>query len=148
GTSRAPSPRGAEDGPMASFRKRGRNWYFKFVGADGQPTERKGCPDKRATEQMAAAAEAEAARVRAGFTDPKAEARRRHAARPLAEHLADWHAHSIAEGATPKHAGMNLERARRVVALIRGASLAEVAPPRRIQRAGREEFARRVEALM
>ena len=57
---------------MASFRKRGRVWYYRYVDADGVQHERKGCPDRRETEAMAAAAEAEASKVRAGLIDPKA----------------------------------------------------------------------------
>ena len=40
---------------MASLRKRGRVWYYKFIDGGGRPCERKGCPDKRATEEMARA---------------------------------------------------------------------------------------------
>jgi integrase len=133
---------------MASLRKRGRNWYYAFIDGDGRRVERKGCPDKRVTESMAAHAEAEAARVRAGLSDSRAEARRRQTARPLSEHLADWHTHLIAEGHTHKHAGMSLERARRVTALVMGSPLAEIAPPRRTKRAERERFAARLETAV
>ena len=57
---------------MASFRKIGRNWFYRFVNADGVQRERKGCSDRRETEGMAAAAEAEAAKIRCGYIDPKA----------------------------------------------------------------------------
>jgi hypothetical protein len=103
---------------MASYRKRGRIWYFRFTDADGVKRERPGCPDRRETEALSAHAEAEAARIRAGLSSPQDEARRRHAARSLAEHLADWHAHLIAKGDTPKHADLFLDRARRVAALV------------------------------
>src|SRR5207253_637142 len=82
-----PGPKGRLT--MAEVRKRGRNWYYRYIGADGVRVERKGCPDKRVTEEMARAAESEAAKVRAGLTDPKADAYRRHDARPLAEHLSE-----------------------------------------------------------
>ena len=75
---------------MASLRKRGRVWYYRFVDADGVRHERKGCPDRRETEAMAAAVEAEASKIKAGLIDPKALGYRSHEARPLAEHLADW----------------------------------------------------------
>ena len=58
---------------MASYRKRGRLWYYRYVDADGVRHERKGCSDRRETEAMAAAAEAKAARVRSGLSDLKAE---------------------------------------------------------------------------
>ena len=83
---------------MASLRKRGRVWYYRYVDADGVKHEGKGCPDSRETEEMAAHAEAEAARVRAGLSDPKAEARRHHAGRTLADHLADLQAHLDRQG--------------------------------------------------
>jgi len=122
---------------MASFRKRGKVWYYRIVDADGAKVERKGCSDRRATEEMARAAEAEAARGRAGLIDPKVEARRQHGARPLAAHLADWHAHLIAKGGTPKHADLSLDRARRVVALARGGRLADIDPPKTATKAAR-----------
>jgi hypothetical protein len=53
----------------------------------GSNVGRKGCPDRRETEAMAAAAEAEAANVRHGYVDPKARAYRDHEARALADHL-------------------------------------------------------------
>ena len=63
---------------MASFRKVGKNWHYRFIDADGKQVGRKGCPDKRETEGMAAAAEAEAANIKHGFIDPKARAYRDH----------------------------------------------------------------------
>src|SRR4051812_46089726 len=110
---------------MAGFRKRGRVWYYRFVDADGVKCERKGCPDRRATEEMAREAEAHAARIRAGLIDPKAEARRRQAARPLSEHLAEWRSHLIAAGHTDKHAGLSLDRVRRMTAIGAGVSLSD-----------------------
>ncbi|MBX6315810.1 MAG: hypothetical protein IRY99_23290 [Isosphaeraceae bacterium] len=107
---------------MASLRKRGKVWYYTYVNAEGRRVERRGCADRRATEQLAAQAEADAARVRAGLIDARAEARRQHAGRPLADHLADWHSHMIAAGHTAQHAGLSLERARRVIALVKGAA--------------------------
>src|SRR4051794_16693436 len=133
---------------MASFRKRGKTWYYRFVDADGVKCERKGCPDRRATEEMAREAESHAARTRAGLIDPKAEARRRQAARPLSEHLAEWHAHLLAAGHTDKHAGLSLDRVRRVAAIVAGASLADAAPPRRTKQAERERIARRIDTRL
>jgi hypothetical protein len=72
---------------MASLRKRGRVWYYRYVDGDGTRRERKGCPDKRATEELARAAESEAARLKAGLIDLKALTYRQHEARPLSEHV-------------------------------------------------------------
>ena len=38
---------------MASFRKRGKTWYYRFTGIGGKQHERKGCTDRRETEAMA-----------------------------------------------------------------------------------------------
>jgi hypothetical protein len=75
---------------MASFRKIGRNWFYRFIDAGGVQRERKGCPDRRETEGMAAAAEAEAAKIRCGYIDPKDRGYRDHEARPIGDHLDDF----------------------------------------------------------
>ena len=100
---------------MADYRKRGRNWYYRFIDATGRRVMRKGCPDRRATEELARAAESEAAKVRAGLIDPKALALIGHAARPLAEHLDVWQADMEAKGDTLNHARLFADRARRLV---------------------------------
>ncbi len=102
---------------MASFRKVKQNWYYRFVDAVGKQREFKGCPDRRATEAMAAAAEAEAANVRNGYVDPKARGYRDHGARPLAEHLDAFQAMLAAKGGTVKHAGVTRNRAERIIDL-------------------------------
>ncbi len=104
---------------MASFRKRGKIWHYRYVDADGVQRERKGCPDRRETEGMAAALEAEAAKVRAGLIDPRADAYRRHEAKPLSAHMDDFHADMIARGGTAKHADLHAYRARRVAEVAR-----------------------------
>jgi integrase len=113
---------------MASLRKRGRVWYFRFVDADGVKRERKGCSDKRATEELARAAESEAAKIREGLVDAKDLARRDHQARPLADHLDAYAAHLADKGRTEAHITLTISRARRVVALFRGAPLADIEP--------------------
>ena len=65
---------------MASLRKRGRVWYYRYIDSDGVRHECKGCPDRRETEAMAAALEAEATKVKAGLIDPKALGFRAHEA--------------------------------------------------------------------
>jgi len=104
---------------MPSVRKRNRNWYFQYVDADGRRVERKGCTDKRETKRMAYAAEAQAAKIRAGTLDRRAVQYAEHNARPLAEHLDDFHAHLIAKGNTRKHADLFVRRARRVAELAK-----------------------------
>ena len=116
---------------MASFRKRGRVWFFRYFDASGVRHERKGCPDRRATEAMAASLETEAAQIKAGLIDPKALGFRAHENRPLADHLADWRGGMLAAGKGPRHAGQFHTRAARVVALTRGARLADIDPGER-----------------
>src|SRR5205823_56206 len=115
---------------MADFRRRGRNWYYRFSDADGRRVERKGCPDRRATEEMARAAETEAAKVRAGLIDPKADAYRRHEARTLADHLADFHAYLIGKGSTRQHADLTRNRVARLIDLARTRRVSDLAPSR------------------
>src|SRR5262245_41993055 len=106
---------------MASFRRRGKVWYFRFVDADGVMRSRKGCSDKRATEELARDDESVAANVRAGLVDAKDLARRDHQARPLSEHLDAWRDALLHEGSTPKHADQTADRVRRLIAVMFGA---------------------------
>jgi integrase len=103
---------------MASLRKRGKLWYYRFVDADGVKREHKGCTDKRVTEELARAAESKAAKVKAGTIDPEAEAFKAHHAKPMTDHLADWHASLTAKGHTAKHADQSSDRVRRLVAIM------------------------------
>jgi hypothetical protein len=56
---------------MASYRKIGRNWFFRFIDANGVQRERKACPGRHETEAMAAATELEVSKVKAGLIDPR-----------------------------------------------------------------------------
>jgi site-specific recombinase XerD len=96
---------------MASFRKRGKVWYYKFIDGNGRPAERKGCPDRRASEEMARAAESEAARVRAGLADPF-EAHRK---RPIGGHVEDYLAFLRSKANTAKHVNMTATRLRAIL---------------------------------
>ena len=99
---------------MASLRKRGRVWYYRFVDADGVKHEHKGCTDRRVTEELARTAESEAARIKAGVFDAKELAIRDHAARSLENHIAEYHSHLTAKGVKPKHARQMVLYARHV----------------------------------
>src|SRR5262245_24897276 len=133
---------------MASLRKRGRVWYYRFVDADGVKREERGWPDRRATEEMARAAEAEAAKTRAGLIDPKDIAYRRHAAEPLARHLDEFESDIRARGDTPHHARQHSDRARRVAALACGGRLAEIDPPKSASRPERARMLARRDAIL
>ena len=106
---------------MASLRKRGRVWYYRYVDADGVKRSRKGCTDRRATEELARAADAEAAKIRAGLVDVKDLARRDYQARPLSEHLTAWRDAMLNQGNTPKHSDQSADRVRRLIAVMFGA---------------------------
>ncbi|MDB5349209.1 MAG: xerC 3 [Planctomycetota bacterium] len=116
---------------MASFRKRGRIWYYRYVDADGAQHECKGCPDRRETEAMAAGLELESSKVRAGVINPKDIKYRNHELRSLADHLADWRRDMAARGKTPKHADQFHDRAGKLAALVRGSRLADLEPGRK-----------------
>src|SRR4051794_4828107 len=88
---------------MAGLRKRGRVWYFRFVDVDGNKRERKGCSDRRATEQMAAAAEAKVAKIREGLIDARDLTCAGHGARPLGDHLQVFVNTMHAAGRNPQH---------------------------------------------
>ena len=113
---------------MASLRKRGRVWYYRYVDADGVQHERKGCPDRRETEAMAASLESEASKVKAGIVDTRDLAFRDADRKALAEHLADWRSAMIAKGRTLPHANLSHNRAAKVAALAKADRLSRLGP--------------------
>ena len=115
---------------MASFRKIGKNWFFRYIDADGVQRERKGCPDRRVTEELARSAESESAKIRSGVIDPKALGYGVHEARPLSEHLADWHAFLIGKGSTEPYANLSRNRVARLIELAHAGRISELAPSR------------------
>jgi integrase len=119
-----------EGGEMASLRKRGKKWYYRFTDADGIKRELKGCTDKRATEEMARATESAVAKVRAGLIDPRTIRHQEEGRRPIAEHVDDWHAALLAKGDTPKHAHMVRAHVTRIIALARIERVADLTDSR------------------
>src|SRR5262249_8162761 len=108
--------------------QRGKVWYLRYTGADGRRTMKRLSTDKRVAEQLARRIEDEQDRIRSGWIDPKDLAYRDHAAKPLADHLDAYAAHLADKGRTEAHIDLTISRARRVVALFRGARLAEIEP--------------------
>ncbi len=133
---------------MASYRKRGQIWYFRFVNADGDKIERRGCADKRMTEAMARAAETEAAQIRNGFVDAKRLTFARSAAVSLWEHVRDFEAHLIDRGDTRAHATLYVGRLRRLAALACGAKLSDIDPGKRARREDRERADHALESAL
>lgn len=101
----------------AKYLKPSKCYYFEYRDANGTVRRKKGFADLKATETLAADTERNAARVRAGYTDPLEEQVRR----PLAEHLADYAAHLEAKGNTSEHIRRVVGRCR---ALFEGAGFA------------------------
>ncbi len=117
---------------MASFRKRGKLWYYRFTNADGDRVEEKGHWDLVTTKGLARKAEDDAAKIRAG--DGRELAYRNAKSLPLTDHFAAWRASMTAKNTTEKHIELFANRAARVVALIRGAKLSDIEPARNATR--------------
>src|SRR5262245_27470524 len=115
---------------MASiFKPSGKSKYvILYIDETGRRRKKTGAKDKQVTERIARDLENRVALRREGVVDVKAEAYRDHEARPLAEHLTDWVKALQAKGTTPKHSRLFSDRARRVVALVMGAALADIEP--------------------
>ena len=109
---------------MASFRKRGKIWFYRFTDIDGRQRERKGCSDRRETEAMAGSAEAEVSKLKDGYVDLKDVLARRSESRPAVEHIASWQSDLVAQGHTAKHAEHTSNRVRRLFAVIFGSPTA------------------------
>ena len=133
---------------MASLRKRGKVWYYQFIDGEGIKRERRGCSDKRGTEEMARAAESEAARIRAGLVDPALRKQVEAAKQPLKLHLEGFRRHLIDKGDTPKHVELFVSRASRMAALASGSTVDEVDPPKTATRIARQDAKVRLERLL
>ena len=107
---------------MASLRKKGKVWYFRYTDADGVQRERPGCTDKRETEAMLADALVETAKIRNGYIDGKAASYRSHESRPLTRHIDEWQTNLVAQGSSAKHGEHASNRVRRLVAMMLGAT--------------------------
>jgi integrase len=114
--------------------KRGNIWYFRYTDGNGKRVMRKGCPDKRVTEEMAAAAVRRAGRIREGVVDADEYDYKDHEQRPLSEHMDAWKEALSAAGSSTKHVDLFTTRARRVVAPLMGAKLADIEPARNAKR--------------
>jgi integrase len=132
---------------MASLRKRGTLWYYRFTDENGRKVERKGYTDRRATEQLAATVEQKVSLVAAGLVNPQDIAYQNHAARPLVDHIDDWEAGLRAQGVTDDHAQRAANRIRRLIALMLGSDLA-LQEHRKLSREGQRDLIRRIAAVI
>jgi integrase len=98
-----------------------RKYTIVYTDENGRRRKKAGATDKAVSERIARDIENKVALRREGLIDPKDEAYRGHQARPLADHLAGWHASLIAKGHTAKHADQSVDRVRRLIAVMFGA---------------------------
>jgi len=113
---------------VASFRKHGKVWYYRFVDSDGEKRERKGSVSKRETEVMAQEAEVRARRIMSGEISAKEAGVPGQQRRPLVEHIAEWQADLIAKAFSGKHAVHTSNRVRRLATIVLGHSPSEFDP--------------------
>src|SRR3954466_9992331 len=111
------------------FKPQGRAKYvIQYFDENGVRRKATGSSDKRVTEQLAAKLERDVLLRKQGLIDPRAESYRDHGARPLADHLDDWHATLLDRGNTRKHADLYLDRDRRVADLAGAKKLSDLNP--------------------
>src|SRR5262249_26906413 len=89
--------------PMASLRKRGRNWYVRFRDAHGKQTEVKAGPDKSAAKMIANDLEAKGQRIKLGTLDTREAASNDAERIPIATHVRDYVRNLEAKGCVPGH---------------------------------------------
>src|SRR5215467_4038131 len=99
--------------------QRGKVYYLRYTDGNGQRKMKRLATDKRVAEQLARKIEDEQDRIRGGWIDEKDLAYRDHEARPLADHVGDWHGDLLAKGATPDHAELSRARVARVIELAK-----------------------------
>jgi len=102
---------------MASLRKRGHVWYYTYVDHNGHPTERKGCTDKRETDNMAKVAEVRARRIRNGEINIREADLPKQERRPLEDHIQAFEAMLKAKRSTAKHIHMTTRFIREIARL-------------------------------
>ena len=113
---------------MASvFKPKGKTRYvILYQDEQGRRRKKTGAADKAVTQRIARDLENRVALRREGVIDAKSDAYVTHEARPLAEHLSDWHRDMQAKGKTPGHADQFHLHAGKLSALVRGARLTDI----------------------
>jgi integrase/recombinase XerC len=111
---------------MASFRKKGCFWYYRYTDEAGVKRERKGHWDLATTKGMAASKESEISKIRAGYVDAKTLGYDAHERTPWSDHLADFQKSLLAKGGSQKHAQVTTYRARRVFELAKITRMSEL----------------------
>lgn len=123
---------------MASiFKVKGASRYtIEYSDEHGVRRKKAGVTDRAVTERIARDIENRVALRREGVVDPLAEAYARHAAESLLVHIDVWVESLRSRGVTPQHIKLHSSRAKRVLALIKGAELARIEPPKPATRKG------------
>lgn len=118
---------------MASVFKRKRDrtrknssWYIAYVDENGVRRSVKGCPDKQATQQIAARLESEAELRRRGIIDTKSDAYAAHEAVLLLDHLDAFKASVAAKGGSKRHPEVTHSRARKMLELAGAKRISEL----------------------
>ena len=88
---------------MASLRKRGRVWYYRYTDEYGIKREEKGCTDRQVTQELARDSESRVCRIKAGQIDPKAERILTDGRREISEHVDDFISSLRMAGRNPQH---------------------------------------------
>jgi integrase len=126
------------------FPKTSKVWTILYTDEHGNRRKKKGYTDKAETKRFAIRLEEQARKIRDGEIDPRDLGYRDAAAKPLSEHLDAWYTALAAKGSTSKHVETFIGRARRVVAVLAGATMNDIEFP---PGAGREIVAR-IEATL
>ena len=118
---------------MASiFKPKGSKKYvILYHDENGDRRKKTGATDKAVTQRLARDLENKVLLRREGLVDTKAEQYRDQGARPLREHLDDWHRDITNKGKTTRHADQYRDRAGKLAALVKGVSLDELVPGRK-----------------
>jgi integrase/recombinase XerD len=122
-----------------SDRRRGKSgkWTAWWIGEDGKQHQRAAFTDRGRSLELAHHLEAEARRVREGIVEPGERARREAAARPIADHVADYRLDLLAKADGPRHAQHVAGVLVRVLADAGIATVGDLAPDQIQQALGR-----------
>ena len=123
---------------MASvFKAAGASKYtILYHDENGRRRKKAGTTDKGVTERIAHAIEERVALRKDGLVNPRDEAYAQHGSESLLDHIDAWKKSIRSRGATPQHVKLHTSRAMRVVALIKGANLADIEPKKPATREG------------
>jgi integrase len=117
---------------MASvFKAAGAKKYsIMWFDENGKRHYKAGTTDKAVSQRIANDLENKVALRVAGIVDPKQEAYAKHAAKSVLAHVDEWKEALKSRGVTAQHVKAHSSRTMRVVALIKGASLADIEAPK------------------